>query len=103
MRKLDFKCPICGGRLVLCWFETGSTDYVISKTGKVYKNPIRRASRNLGPIEDARLICCENAYNQTCDFVTNTDLEFENLPKYDRKFKITETDDGYELYEREEE
>ena len=56
MKKLDFICPVCGGRLLVCWFETGSTDYLVSKTGKPHKNPIRRASTNLGPIEDARLM-----------------------------------------------
>ena len=102
MKKLDFVCPICGGRLTVCWFETGSTDYIVSKNGKQYKNPIRKASTNLDPI-DARLICCENVYNQTCDFSTNCDLEFEDHPKYELQFKIEETDNGYELYDLEEE
>lgn len=100
MKQLDFICPICGGRLLVCWFETGSTDYLVSKTGKPHKNPIRRASTNLCPIEDARLICCENVYNQTCDFATNCDLEFDN--SYDGKFEITKTDIGYKLYDLEE-
>ena len=69
MKKLDFVCPICGGRLMVCCFETGSTDYIISKKGKKYKNPIRRASTNLDSIEQ-RLISCENVSNRTCDFAT---------------------------------
>lgn len=103
MQKLDFVCPVCGGRLLACWFETGSTDYIISKKGKQYKNPIRRASTNLGPIEDARLICCENVYNRTCDFATNCDLEFDNVPRYEENFKIVAIDGGYELYKIKEE
>ncbi len=100
MKQLDFICPVCGGRLLVCWFETGSTDYLVSKTGKPHKNPIRRASTNLCPIEE-RSVCCENTYNRTCDFFTNCDLEFEN--SYKGEFEITETDDGYELYDLEEE
>ena len=96
MKQLDFICPVCGGRLLVCWFETGSTDYPVSKTGKPHKNPIRRASSNLDPIEE-RLVCCENVYNRTCDFATNCDLEFDNL--YDGEFEITQTNDGYELYD----
>jgi hypothetical protein len=99
MKKLDFICPICGGRLLACCFESGSTDYIISKNGKQYKNPIRKASRNCSSI-DAKLICCENAYNQTCDFSTNCDLRFDN--SYDGKFEITETNEGYKLYALEE-
>ncbi len=99
MKRLDFVCPICGGRLLVCCFETGSTDYVVSKKGKPYKNPIRRASTNLATIEQ-RLVCCENTYNRTCDFATNCDLEFEDL--YEGDFEIIETDNGYELYDLEE-
>ena len=71
-KELEFKCPICGGRLLLCCFETGSTDYVVSKKGKIHKNPIRKASRNCSAIDSA-IICCENTYNRNCDFYTNTD------------------------------
>ena len=100
MKKLDFICPICSGRLLICWFETGSTDYLVSKTGKPHKKPIRRASTNLDPIEE-RLVCCENVYNRTCDFATNCDLEFDN--SYDGEFEITQTNRGYELYDLKEE
>lgn len=101
MKKLDFICPICGGRLLVCFFETGSTDYIVSKNGKRYKNPIRKASKNCSSI-DTRLICCENIYNRTCDFATDCDLELYDSP-YGGEFEITETDDGYELYDLKEE
>ncbi len=101
MKQLDFVCPICGGRLLVCWFETGSTDYLVSKTGKPHKNPIRRASTNLDPIEE-RLVCCENVYNRTCKFATDCDLEFDYSPEYARRFKMVQIDDRYKLYELEE-
>lgn len=90
VKKLPFKCPICGGRLIKSIFKIGSTDYKVSLNGYVNKKPIRQASRNLDSLDDSVMICCENVFKGQCDFKTNALLEFEES-KYRCNYRIRET------------
>ncbi len=100
MKQLPFVCPICGGRLIKSVFMTGTDDYYMSKTGKSYRTPFRRANKNLGPI-DCVTFCCEN-YPDSCNFSINSDLKIEDYNLRD-KYKIGYDSEAFSLYENEEE
>ena len=96
MKKLPFVCPLCGGKLVSAIFRSGTDDYYMSKTGKRYKTPFRKASSHLSDGDGVQYINCIN-YPKNCDFTTNGELDFEDDLKY--KYIITyDENDNFELY-----
>lgn len=102
-KKLPFVCPICGGRLIKSIFKTGTDDYYVSKTGKSYKTPFKRASKDLGEIGCVTFYC-EN-YPDSCNFSTNGDLEIEDYNlrrKYKIDYNLDNDTEVYNLYENEE-